>query len=146
MDWAYLFFRFDGRISRKPYWIASGVLIFTVLVCVIGASYFEQERLFGVVGLAFLYPDFAVLIKRAHDRETPSWIPILYLVLSLLQNTLSILELDGPYDNPNTLFWIVFLPLLVVSLYLIVDLGFRKGIRGPNRFGPDPLERQTRQT
>ena len=139
MDWSHLFFGFDGRINRKPYWIASVVLAVVEITGFAVAQNLEQERLIGIIGLAILYPDFAVIMKRAHDRETPYWIPFSYLILSVLQNALSVFALDGPADNPTALYWIVFIPLLIVALYLFIELGFRRGVSGPNRFGPDPL-------
>jgi uncharacterized membrane protein YhaH (DUF805 family) len=143
MDWSYLFLRFDGRISRKPYWIASCVLIAGGVISWLIADYYGGERLTAVPDFALMYPEFAVVIKRAHDRETPFWILILYFFLGVLANTITILGLDGPIDNTSTLYLIVLVPWLAVSFYLIFDLGFRRGIRGPNRFGPDPLERQS---
>jgi len=29
---------------------------------------------------------------------------------------------------------------LAFALALIIELGFRRGTRGPNQYGPDPLE------
>lgn len=143
MNWTYLFFSFDGRINRKPYWIGTIALICGEIVCYLIADYFEQSRTFDIIGLAFLYPEFAVIIKRAHDRETPYWIPISYLVLSVLLSALSVFGIDGTIDNPSVVYWIVLVPLLLVSLYLMIDLGFRTGTPGPNRYGADPLERRT---
>lgn len=143
MDWSHLFFGFDGRINRKPYWIASLILAAIEFTGFIVAQNLEQDRLIGVIGMAVLYPDFAVAMKRAHDRETPYWILFSYLILSVLQNALSVFALDGPADSPTALYWIVFIPLVIVGLYLFIELGFYRGVSGPNRFGPDPLERRT---
>jgi uncharacterized membrane protein YhaH (DUF805 family) len=143
MDWIYLFLSFDGRISRKPYWIGTIALNFAVLAAYFMCDYFDQQRLDDIIYLALHYPVFAVLLKRANDRETPYWIPFSYLILSILLGVLSVLGLDRSADNPSTVSWIfliVSLLWLPVSLYLIFDLGFRRGAHGPNRFGPDPLE------
>ena len=37
---------------------------------------------------------------------------------------------------------ILTIPLGILSLVLLIDLGFRPGTKGPNRFGPDPLGNQ----
>jgi uncharacterized membrane protein YhaH (DUF805 family) len=42
--------------------------------------------------------------------------------------------------NPTPLVYALLVPLGVFALVLIVDLGFRPGTVGPNRYGPDPLE------
>jgi uncharacterized membrane protein YhaH (DUF805 family) len=142
MNWAYLFLRFDGRISRKPYWIAFCSLTVASLGSLFVFYYLGQDRLSNITDLALLYPEFAVLTKRAHDRETPIWIVIAYLALSALLSVISFLGFDGPFNNPSTLYWIVVVPMWIAATYLIIDLGFRRGTRGPNGFGPDPLEMQ----
>jgi uncharacterized membrane protein YhaH (DUF805 family) len=37
----------------------------------------------------------------------------------------------------------LLVPLGILGLALIVDLGFRRGTVGPNRYGPDPLDAST---
>jgi len=143
MRLTYLFLQFDGRISRKPYWIAFCLLSAAGLTSWFLTDHFGGERLSSIIELMLMYPELAVIIKRAHDREMPLWIPILYFSFGVLANAVVIFGLGGSKDEPGTPFWIVSLPLLAVALYLFVDLGFFKGVRGPNRFGPDPLERQT---
>jgi uncharacterized membrane protein YhaH (DUF805 family) len=143
MDWTYLFVRFDGRISRQPYWIGTIALIVVEVACFLIGDYFEQNRLIDVIDLAFLYPEFAIILKRANDRDMRHWIPFSYLILSVLLDAVSILELGGPTDNPSMLYWVILIPLLIAALYLIVDLGFRKGTNGSNRYGPDPLAGHT---
>lgn len=139
MDWTYLFFSFDGRISRKPYWIASGILIVASVLVVVLFDQPDERRLGSLLDLALVYPDYAVVFKCAHDREMQMWIPTLSLILSALAAIVGILGLDGTFDNPTPLYWIIGLPNLAVALYLIADLGFRRGTSGPNRYGPDPL-------
>ncbi len=143
MDWAYLFLSFNGRISRKPYWIGSSIIIVASILVVLLTYNFDDHELGGVADLALLYPDYAVVFKRAHDRDMPIWIPTLSLILSALLSSIGMLGLDGPFESPTPLFWIVAVPTIAIALYLIVDLGFRKGTRGPNRYGPDPLEGHT---
>ena len=46
---------------------------------------------------------------------------------------------SGGADNPSILSMVVTIPFLVLLLALIIELGFRKGTPGPNRYGPDPL-------
>jgi uncharacterized membrane protein YhaH (DUF805 family) len=47
----------------------------------------------------------------------------------------------GDLKSPPPTWAVVFsIPFLVLALALIIDLGFRRGTVGPNRYGPDPLE------
>jgi uncharacterized membrane protein YhaH (DUF805 family) len=142
MDWVYLLLSYHGRISRKQYWIGSCVIIVgSILVSLISYNLNNRE-LSSVADLALLYPDYAVVFKRAHDRDMSIWIPTLSLILGALLSGIGVLDLDGPFERPTPLFWIIAIPTISLAVYLIIDLGFRKGISGPNRFGPDPLERQ----
>ena len=143
MDWTHLFFSFDGRISRKPYWIASCIVIVASVLILVLFNQPDERRLGSVLDLALLYPDYAVVFKRAHDRDMQMWIPTLSLILSVLMTIVGILGLDGPFDSPTPLYLAIALPNLAVAFYLIADLGFRRGTRGPNRYGADPLEGRT---
>ena len=143
MDWTYLFFSFDGRISRKPYWIATCVLIAAAFIAIWIELYAADRRLGAILNLALLYPDLAVMVKRAHDRETPIWIVLASAIMAVLLDALEIFGLGGTVDTPSTLYWLISLPMLPVIGYLFVVLGFFQGTRGPNRYGPDPLAART---
>jgi uncharacterized membrane protein YhaH (DUF805 family) len=143
MDWRHLFLDFDGRISRTPYWIAMAVLLVAELITFSFGYGRGNERLGALFELALLYPESAVLIKRAHDRDTSETVVIAYVVLSVILGGLTIFELGGTIDKPSALYWLVTLPCIAIALYLFVDLGFRRGTAGPNRHGPDPLQGKT---
>ena len=101
----------------------------------------DNERLGALCELALLYPESAVLFKRAHDRNMPDIVVIVYVALSVVLGGLTIFGLAGTVDKPSALYWLVTLPCFAVALYLFVDLGFRRGVSGPNQYGPDPLEK-----
>jgi uncharacterized membrane protein YhaH (DUF805 family) len=143
MDWRHLFFGFDGRISRTPYWIAMAILVVAELVSYSFGYGRGDDRLGALLELAMLYPESAVLLKRAHDREMPDKVVIAYVALSVMLGGLTIFGLGGTGEKPSGLYWAVALPCMALALYLFVDLGFRRGVSGPNRHGPDPLQRKT---
>ena len=140
MDWRHLFFGFDGRISRTPYWIAMAGLLAAELVSYSIGYGRGEARLGAVLELALLYPEAAVLLKRAHDREISEKAVGSYVVLSIILAGLTIFGLGGTVDKPSALYWAIALPCLAIALYLFVELGFRPGVSGPNRHGPDPLQ------
>jgi uncharacterized membrane protein YhaH (DUF805 family) len=143
MDWRDLFFGFDGRISRTPYWIAMAVLLVAELICYSFGYGRGDDRLGALFDLALLYPEAAVIFKRAHDRDMPDKVVAGYVVLSILLSGVTIFGLGGTGDKPNGLYWLIALPSMALALYLFVDLGFRRGVSGPNRHGPDPLQGKT---
>jgi uncharacterized membrane protein YhaH (DUF805 family) len=142
MDWNYLLTGFDGRIGRKPFWIALLIVVAAEIVAHIVAYRIEGERLSAIVDLAFAYPEFAILAKRAHDRDIPTWVPGLFFAVSVFLDFLTILGFGGTAEAPSMISLIIGVPWMALGLALLIDLGFRQGVVGPNRYGPDPLEGQ----
>jgi uncharacterized membrane protein YhaH (DUF805 family) len=140
MDWLYLFNSFHGRIVRQTFWFA---LILTIVAQLAGQAIADQlqgDRLSAIVDLVFTYPQFAVTIKRAHDRNMPDWVLIAFFAANAFLDLLVVLDLAGTNEHPNLLSLAVAIPLTVVGVALLVELGFRKGTQGPNQYGPDPLQ------
>jgi uncharacterized membrane protein YhaH (DUF805 family) len=139
MDWRYLLDCFDGRISRKTFWIAIGLVgAGNVLACLV-ADYIQGEQLSAIVDLAFNYPEFAIAAKRGHDRNLPIWLSGILFGISVLQDFFTVIGWAGTDDQPSTLAVVIAVPLTVLGLALLIELGFRKGTDGPNQYGPDPL-------
>ena len=143
MDWRHLFFGFDGRIARTPYWIAMAIMFVAELVAYALSYGRGDDRLCALLDLVLLYPEAAVLFKRAHDGDMEAKLVDGYVPLSIVLSGLTIFRLGGVDDRPNGLYWLVALPCMALALYLFVDLGFRRGVSGPNRHGPDPLQGKT---
>jgi len=139
MDWAYLFTVFDGRISRQTFWIAIAVLTVAEIFGHILAEEIQGDRLSAIVDLAYTYPEFAVAVKRAHDRNLPLWLLFAFFGASALLDLLTVLELTGTDEQPSLVSIGIALPFTVMGLVLLVELGFRRGTIGPNQYGPDPL-------
>jgi uncharacterized membrane protein YhaH (DUF805 family) len=135
MNWVHLLTSLEGRISRKPFWIALLCLSVPELIAHIAMG----ERWSSIVSLLMAYPEFAVFAKRGHDRNVPTWIPALFITGAVVLNLLVLLDLSGPLENPSTPFYAVGIPVGIVALILLVDFGFRRGTAGPNRYGPNPL-------
>ena len=139
MNWAYLLNSFEGRISRKTFWIGLAVLIIAELLGHFAAQAIEGDRLSAIVDLAFTYPEFALAAKRAHDRDLPIWILIVFFGGGAVLDLLTVLQLTGSGDQPNVLSLFIAVPFTVLLVALLVELGFRRGTIGPNQYGPDPV-------
>jgi uncharacterized membrane protein YhaH (DUF805 family) len=140
MNWTYgiyLFTSFHGRINREPFWISCGILAALEVVTQLLAYRIEGERLSTILDLAFTYPEFALAVKRANDRNLSPWVVALFFAGNVALDLFTLL--NGPLDNANPINGIVLIPFALLGLVLIVELGFRPGTSGPNRFGPDPL-------
>lgn len=139
MDWVYLLSSFEGRISRKTFWIAIAVLIVAELAGYLIAQALQGDRLSAIVDLAFVYPEFAIAAKRAHDRDLPIWILIVFFGGGAVLDLLTVLELSGAKDQPSLISLMIAVPFTVLLVALLIELGFRRGTVGPNQYGPDPV-------
>jgi uncharacterized membrane protein YhaH (DUF805 family) len=140
MNWVHLFTSFEGRITRQPFWIAWAVFI--AIEIAISFSGGDDARWGSALDLMLVYPQLAVCAKRGHDRNSPIWVVGLFFAVGAI---LDVFLLGGWITNADvanaTPLMLAFLvPYAVFGLALIIDLGFRRGTVGPNRYGPDPLE------
>ncbi len=139
MDWAYLLNGFHGRIGRQTFWIAMGVVAAAEIVGHLIANQIEGDRLGAIIDLAFTYPEFAIAVKRGHDRNLPVWLLGVFFGAGALLDLFTVLGWAGTDDEPSMLSLAIAVPFTVVGLALLVELGFRRGTVGPNQYGPDPL-------
>lgn len=138
MDWSNLYTQVHGRISRRSFWIGFiALLIIETAVFNIAARY-GDDRLGAVIDLFFVYPEFALLWKRAQDRDLPLWPVVLFFGGSVLLDFLNVTGWSGPPSAPTPLFLAILLPWVALGIGLLIDLGFRPGTQGPNQHGPEP--------
>ena len=132
MDWKYLLTSFEGRISRKPFWLSILALVIVEWIVILVFGLVLGTSMMGgldpnmapdeaasaamkamiplwIVLLLFLYPSLALYTKRWHDRGKSGWWTLIGLVP------------------------------IIGGIWLLVELGFLRGIEGPNQFGNDPL-------
>lgn len=159
MDVSYLFFSMNGRISRARWWLGI-IIIWTVwtallfgLTALLGgdlltAGLSAEGAMIGIAVLVVLaYPSTALMIKRLNDRERSPWLVLIYwlpmvigLKLQLFGLLSTAVEVDGAQEPTFTATgWGVWLLSMVVTIWLIIELGLLKGTNGPNSHGPDPL-------
>jgi uncharacterized membrane protein YhaH (DUF805 family) len=87
--------------------------------------------------LAFTYPEFALAVKRSNDRNLSPWVVGFFFAFDVALGLLTLSS--GAMDPDNPVNQIIIISFGLFLLILIVELGFRRGTEGPNRFGPDPL-------
>jgi uncharacterized membrane protein YhaH (DUF805 family) len=139
MDWGYLFNGFHGRIGRQSFWIGMAVLAVAEFVAHLFAEQLQGDRLSAIIDLAFTYPELAVAIKRAHDRDLPVWLLGIFFGGGALLDLLTVLGWAGADETPSMLSLAIAVPFTVFGLALLIELGFRRGTVGPNQYGPDPV-------
>jgi uncharacterized membrane protein YhaH (DUF805 family) len=166
MGMLHLLFGFSGRANRGKFWLAVVLWIvfwaIAVPACVLAAfailglhlpdsSLPHDELVSRYVRLAFDYlgllivfiaftlvswvSAFAVGVKRLHDRDKSGWwVLLFYLAPSVLGS------IANTSEQPLAGF-VLGLASFVISIWALVELGFLRGTVGPNRYGPDPLQR-----
>ena len=129
MNWGKFLFSFQGRISRKAYWlyvlasIILGVLLNFALPTLTITETMTTDQIsaattayysaipfwYWLVQLVLLFIGLAVLAKRWHDQDRSGWWSLLLLI---------------PFVG-----WLI----------VIIMVGFIAGTPGPNRFGERPM-------
>ena len=109
-----LFTSFEGRIGRQSYWVGSLTLLaigsFAALLDYsLGTTDGDYGIISVVTSVGILYSSLALTTKRWHDRDKSGWWTLILLVP------------------------------VIGSLWMSLELGFIRGIRADNRFGPNPL-------
>lgn len=123
MDWKKFLFSFDGRISRKAFWltfIAMFVLGMLIQVAALGpmmaaamenpeaAASMSMPIWIWIVMIPMIWISFAVYAKRWHDFDKSGWLTLLVII---------------PF----------------VGFIVLIVLGCIPGTPGPNRFGEAPM-------
>ena len=148
--WAH--FSFNGRLNRKPYWIATAELIIAALIVasgvaivfnVTGRASTAQELLRlahpWLTGFTLLlaYPAAAVFAKRLHDRNKTGWLAALLIVPMLVDTWLDPSGSVTQTPLVHSIYLATSTMTLIVALWFLIELGFLRGTPGDNRFGPD---------
>jgi uncharacterized membrane protein YhaH (DUF805 family) len=149
MNWNFVLGKRRGRIARKPFWIAT-IAIYGLSASVVWLAYYTAVHYRTLNGAEFgtivnclvsvqLFLMCPVIIKRLHDRDRSGWwlipvwiVPQAYLFIGKAY----VQVLNATYGGVETA---CNLALIVIIAWAIIELAFRRGTAGPNRFGVNPL-------
>ena len=151
-DLTYLYFTFEGRLSRRAFWSGASMLMIgeillgAALARTIGLGWQEFVHAdrratwitLVVIGF-FFWPSLAMCVKRAHDRDLPGWWPALLHVLVFVFYA-DQAGLRTIIRDKATLF-VAMLPAMLVFLvgsWMLVELVLLAGASEDNRYGPSP--------
>ena len=133
-----------NRIPRYDFWVV--VLIFLIfnLVCSLLFAYNSDPLLHKILGLigTFAYGHYIkTSIRRLHDIGYSGWFVCPSVLLMIAASVLYVC-LIYKLNNPVVVGCaeIVFWSNIFVQLGMIAWLGFTKGVKGPNKYGPEPLD------
>jgi uncharacterized membrane protein YhaH (DUF805 family) len=139
-SWINYLFSFEGRISRKSFWLFS-LAILAVCILIRGAIAaalggnpldptvaYKLESLYNIAILPLFWPAFALYLKRLHDFGQGQGELWTMLILSVL-----LYGLDFAGYNQA-----VFVVAVIITGNVII-VGCIRGTPGSNQYGPDPL-------
>jgi uncharacterized membrane protein YhaH (DUF805 family) len=134
---------FSGRTNRARFWLTAiaiwGIFVLgSVTVVVTSALTPFLSILFLPVFLAGIVAAVANSARRLHDRGKSAWWLLLFVGLPAVLSLPAEAARNGP--EGAAMFGVVCAFLsLPFSIWGLVEMGFLRGVTGPNRFGDDPL-------
>lgn len=141
MNLTQLFFTWDTRIGRKPYWAAMGVFIVIAIVPELFGSP-VSDVVGGLVSLAMIYPQICILAKRLHDLGLSGWwqlAPAGALIALILIWVATMAAGAVPGTDAGDITLGLFVLVGVVGYFgFYIWLGAARGQPQPNRWGPPP--------
>ncbi|QCK85540.1 DUF805 domain-containing protein [Phreatobacter aquaticus] len=136
IDFKKLLLTVDGRIARQDFWIGFAVLFVAGLLngLIIGSI---SWILASVVSIAMLFPAYCLSIKRSNDRGHPQMYVQGFFAYNFAVQILTLVGIIGFLGS----FIAMLLGLIALGLaiWMLVDLGFLEGTKGPNQYGADPV-------
>lgn len=127
---------FAGRANRQRYWLATLAIYGLMLVAAVGGMMIPMvgPAVAGIAIVAAMWASLAIASRRLHDRNKSAWwlLPM-FLPAAVLSGIGGVAG-----EEAGAIFNVLSLPF---SIWILVELGCLKGTEGPNRFGPDPLNR-----
>jgi uncharacterized membrane protein YhaH (DUF805 family) len=137
MDIKTLFFSWDGRCARKPYWagivtVEIGIFLLSMVLGLLGVG-----DAGGIVAtLIFAYPRICVIAKRLHVVNRSGWWQVAPNVLGNMRGR----GAEGLGRQPDTevASLLLYLGAFVVEIGFLLWLGCIRGQERNNDFGPPP--------
>ena len=147
------YFSFEGRLNRKPFLLFYTKMFAALLIALI-LSIFDDSNIMRIITAIFGWFVAAPLcllgvtifpVKRLHDLNfSGQWFLIGVGIVFALDITLRVIEKVSSLKlqiAKETVFllenvtFVIFIPLFIC----LIILCFKKGVKGHNKYGPDPL-------
>lgn len=133
--------RFDGRLSRRAYWRS-----YLLIVAVVALSWcigLGAVITFGPIGAVLFLPiapmvvaSFAIIVRRLHDRGKSGWWALPFAAFPLIVSLG--LAAETPGASPPGPVVLMSLLSITLSIWGLIEIGFRRGTIEANRYGVDP--------
>jgi uncharacterized membrane protein YhaH (DUF805 family) len=128
------FLGFRGRIGRAQWWLRMLVVV-AAIAAMLAIAFLSSQPLLAIPFILFVFVSvYALAVKRLHDRnKSGGWALVFIFIPGVLDRVTDRLTEDTP------LWWVLVLIGSVLTIWGLIELGFRRGTDGDNEYGPDPL-------
>jgi uncharacterized membrane protein YhaH (DUF805 family) len=119
-------FTFDGRISRKEFWMKGFLVLAPFEVALVSLT--RAGIINPFITLILVFPTIAIYAKRLHDRglsENYAWLLFSPLVLYITK----------AHETNTTLSSILYLGVFLGYVWLLIQTWFLKGHESRNKYG-----------
>ena len=146
-DWQKLLFSFEGRTRRSHFWIGwlicLGLGVVTSWIPLIG----------GLIGLALIWPNLAITVKRLHDMGMSGWLAAIPWVANIVGFIMVFVSVGASVfmntaalenEDPAAIMALFGPMLLILGILFLLNLGFllwvglSEGKPGSNKYGSNP--------
>ncbi len=144
----FLLFSFDGRISRAGFWLGLAIIFALSIggLALFQPEFFDLEAeaprpnfASNVWSLCLLIPSMAITVKRLNDRDWSSWLAVAVFLIVLPFYIGPFFGAFWDIENPTIIEGVMWVILGLLAIFLLIDNGFLRGVKGENRYGRDPL-------
>ena len=145
MDYLRSVFTLNGRASPLDYWrvqvrlgLAAIVVVTATTVATVAGGWL------GAIPFAFVIPllwvGLCVCVRRLHDRGRSAWWLAIYILGPAALFAPGRLLRPSALTSPAIGLLVVVAALAGLALagWFWIEVGFLRGQKGPNRYGPDP--------
>jgi uncharacterized membrane protein YhaH (DUF805 family) len=147
IDWQKLFLSFDGRIRRQHFWIAW-------LIC-LGVGFVSNFLPFlgALIGVALIWPNLAIMVKRLHDMGKPGWFAAIPYIVAIVAGIVAFATMGAALfsnasalenEDPAAIMALmgpamgIFLVAFLINIAFLLWIGITDSQPGTNRYGPNP--------
>lgn len=137
------YFVLNGRLTALQYWrVQLRLMLVMAAVVVVTCFATMAGGWLGIVPCLFVIPIFlaglVAGLRRLHDRgKGPVWLAVFTLGPAALVAPTRLLERDA---STGLIIGAALLTIasVVLAIWSWIEIGFLRGQKGPNRYGPDP--------
>jgi uncharacterized membrane protein YhaH (DUF805 family) len=129
---------FQGRVSRRDFWIYIAVYVALLVIVAIVQSLLRIELL-ALLHLALFLPTAGMIARRLQDTGRPG--SLVWLMMGPLLFSIGVGFLTGSFVLAVLLvplFMLLGLIVFFAAIYLVL-LCIQRGTPGPNAYGPEPV-------